>query len=213
VTAPGETTRLEGMLDDIVEEAVDLHDDALRQLGAGDPAAAEPLCRLAVALLEQELGPDSADVANVLGTLGLIRGALDDHAEAEALHRRALAILYRFPVEPVVEQLRVHAMRELAGSIRARGRYAEAERLLRDALALAERSESVPGEDVAGVLNNLAVVYKYTGRFDDAEALYRRALVLTERAHGSEHPDVATIYHNLGGLDRKSTRLNSSHNR
>jgi tetratricopeptide (TPR) repeat protein len=83
----------------------------------------------------------------------------------------------------------------------ARGRYREAARVLRGAIALAERALGQDHCELAVLLNDLAVCYKYLARFLDAGPLYQRALRITERALGPDHPDVASIYHNLGGLE------------
>ncbi|HEU0106361.1 MAG TPA: tetratricopeptide repeat protein, partial [Vicinamibacteria bacterium] len=57
---------------------------------------------------------------------------------------------------------------------RARGEYAAAGRLLRRALAGAERAFGPPSVEVATALNDLGVVYKYQARLDEARPLYRR---------------------------------------
>jgi Flp pilus assembly protein TadD len=164
-------------------DAVALHDEAWARLAAGDPAGAEAPCRAALALLAGE----PADLANVTVTLAAIRAAQGDHAEAEALHRRALEL-----APPDVPLLTARCLREFAGWLRERGRYGEAEPLFRQALAL--------DPDDPATLNGLAVLCKYNGRFDEAEQLYRRALPLVAG------DDLATIYHNLGGLEHARGR-------
>ena len=104
------------------------------------------------------------------------------------------------------EQVRLNAQRrricslaEAAEVHRSRARYAKAESLLRQALAMAAL-----GSDelvIATLLNNLAVVHKYQGRFAEASRLYRRALPLLRKALGPEHLEMAAVYHNLGGLE------------
>src|SRR5262245_52754287 len=57
---------------DPVAVACRLHDRALACRAQGRPQKAEPLCRQALHLLEETVGPDHPDVANVLNTLGSI---------------------------------------------------------------------------------------------------------------------------------------------
>jgi len=102
-------------------------------------------------------------------------------------------------VEPP-DRLLVGALEGVGNLHRIQGRYTEAERLLREALAIAEDRLGDDDLQVAGVLNALAITFKYSGRFDDAAELYRRAPAIIESPLGDEHPDVASVLHNLGGL-------------
>jgi tetratricopeptide (TPR) repeat protein len=87
--------------------------------------------------------------------------------------------------------LLVGALEGLGNVQRIHGRYADAERVLRQALAIAEDRLGDDDLQVAGVLNALAITFKYSGRFDDAAELYRRALAIIESALGGEHPDAS----------------------
>src|SRR5262249_32271867 len=159
-------------------------------------------CRQALHILEQAVGPDHPDVANVLNTLGQIIEEQGDYAEAESLYRRSVRIMSRFPrAEADVARVQVQSLSHLAGLYRVQGRYRRAEPLDRRALTLAETALGRHDEEVGAVCNNLAVLYKYMGKFPEAAKLYRRALAIAIRVHGSDHPGVATIYHNLGGLE------------
>jgi tetratricopeptide (TPR) repeat protein len=53
--------------------------------------------------------------------------------------------------------------------------------------------------DVAGSLNNLALLYLAQGQHVKAEPLYQQALEIREKALGAEHPNVAT---SLTGIAR-----------
>ena len=121
-------------------------------------------------------------------------------ADAERLFRRLVAQL-RGSAARTRPSLLVPALHELGTCLQERGRYREAERILREAVSLAESAPVRNDLALAAVLNDLAVCYKYLARFIDAGPLYQRALILTERALGPDPPDVATIYHNLGGLE------------
>ena len=84
-------------------------------------------------------------------------------------------------------------------SARARGEFAEAERLLRDALASAERVVPRDAHALAAALNALGLLCKDLARWDEARGHYERALGLLEAADASPH-DIATLWHNLGGI-------------
>ncbi len=81
------------------------------------------------------------------------------------------------------------------------GRFAEAERLFRDALQLSEQS---PEGDArrATSLNNLAFTLHAQGHYLAAERHYREALAMREAALGTDHADVAQSCNNLAELYR-----------
>jgi CHAT domain-containing protein/Flp pilus assembly protein TadD len=80
------------------------------------------------------------------------------------------------------------------------GRFAEAEPLYKQSIAINEKTLGSDHPDLAGPINNLAVLYDGHGRYDDAEPLYRRSLAIKEKAFGLEHPNVAATLINLGLL-------------
>ena len=83
-------------------------------------------------------------------------------------------------------------LNNLAQLLQATNRLAEAEPLMRRALAIDEQSYGPEHPDVATDLNNLAALLQATNRLAEAEPLMRRALAIDEQSYGPEHPDVAT---------------------
>src|SRR5262245_50689750 len=81
------------------------------------------------------------------------------------------------------------------------GRFAEAERLFRDALQL---SGQLPEGSArrATSLNNLAFTLHAQGLYIAAEGHYREALAMREAALGKDHADVAQSCNNLAELYR-----------
>jgi tetratricopeptide (TPR) repeat protein len=82
--------------------------------------------------------------------------------------------------------------------LQAQGRYAEAELLFRQALAICRK---VLGEEhplTAQGYNNLAFNLNQQGKYVEAEPLYRKALAIRVKALGAEHPFTAASYTNLG---------------
>jgi len=86
-------------------------------------------------------------------------------------------------------------------------RLAEAEPLMRRALATDEQSFGDQHPKVAMGLNNLAELLRITNRQAEAEPLMRRALAIEGRCFGDQHPNVAICLNNLGLLLKGSNRL------
>ena len=82
-------------------------------------------------------------------------------------------------------------LNNLAALLKATNRLAEAEPLMRRALAIDEKSFGPEHPDVARDLNNLAQLLQATNRLAEAEPLMRRALAIDENELRPEHPNVA----------------------
>jgi tetratricopeptide (TPR) repeat protein len=110
---------------DPIDAACRLHEAAVAHRGAGRLARAQAACRRSLALLEEVVGPDHPDVANVLNTLVLVLHELERYDEAEALARRSVGIMEAI-------------LNNLALFVKSQGRHDEAEPLYRRALAIFE---------------------------------------------------------------------------
>jgi tetratricopeptide (TPR) repeat protein/transcriptional regulator with XRE-family HTH domain len=84
--------------------------------------------------------------------------------------------------------------------LRERGRYQEAEPLLKQALAIYEQSVEPDHPDMASCLNDLATLYWNQGKYAQAEALFQQALSIREHTLGLEHLDVASSLNDLALL-------------
>ena len=93
-------------------------------------------------------------------------------------------------------------LNNLANLYRAQGRYSEAERFLKRALVIREKSLGPNHADVGQTLNNLALVYRDQGKYGEAEGLFKRALAIREKALGANHPDVGQTLTNLANVYR-----------
>ena len=98
-------------------------------------------------------------------------------------------------------------LNNLARLLQDTNRLAEAEPLMRRALAISEASLGPDHPDVATGLNNLARLLKATNRLAEAEPLMRRALAISEASLGPDHPNVAIRLNNLAGLLQDTNRL------
>ena len=94
-------------------------------------------------------------------------------------------------------------LNDAGGYLYERARFAEAEALFKQALAIRETALEPEHPDVARSLNNLGAVYSEQGRYSEAESLYQRALAIREKVLGREHPDVATTLNDWGVLSRR----------
>jgi tetratricopeptide (TPR) repeat protein len=168
--------------------------------------SAEPLLADALAL-EEKNGDEhgTADVLDLLGTLSNVRGA---PADAEGLHRRALAIRER--LGPAESEAMATTLTSLGGDLLEMARYDEAEPVLKRALEIRERLLGPEHQDVGTSLNELAEVYNRQARYADAEPLYLRSYHIAERVLGPDHPDLGYRANNLGLLYKRMGRLDEA---
>jgi tetratricopeptide (TPR) repeat protein len=83
-----------------------------------------------------------------------------------------------------------------------RAAYFQAAPLLRDVLAIREKTLGPEHPDTAESLNNLAHLLQAQGDFAGARPLYERALAIREKTLGPEHPYTAVSLNNLASLLR-----------
>jgi CHAT domain-containing protein/tetratricopeptide (TPR) repeat protein len=140
----------------------------------------------ALTLLDEALGPNSAESANILGNMGLLKIKRGRNSEAEELLQRALTMPGRSKTDTARD------VANLAILYTQLGRIKQAEPLAEQAVAL---NQDVFGPDhpvVATAQHNLASIYATENRLQEAERLERRALATRERAFGPTSPIVAT---------------------
>ena len=116
--------------------------------------------------------------------------------------RRALAIENR-AMAPIIPMWRSAStiLRDCSDT----NRLAEAEPLMRRALAIGEKSFGPDHPNVAISLNNLARLLQATNRLTEAEPLFRRALAIDETSFGPDHPEVARDLNNFARLLQERT--------
>jgi tetratricopeptide (TPR) repeat protein len=86
------------------------------------------------------------------------------------------------------------------GTAARRGSSLAAERLLRRAIAAAERVHGPDHPGLAVSLDQLAALYQATGRWAEAEPLLERAVAIDAKALDPEHPELAGRLNNLAVL-------------
>ena len=117
----------------------------------------------------------------LLATLGRLYAQLGLYDRAVEVLRRSVAIERR---RGAVHRDLVVALRDLGRALAEGGRFAEAEPVFREVLAIAERLYPEDHPEVAISLSNYALVQHDLGRYAAAEPLYRRAVAIERRLGG-----------------------------
>jgi len=120
---------------------------------------------------------------------------LGKHEQGHTWARTAKAILDRGIDDPSLE---ADVENNLAMVRVIQGRYSDAERHTRRALALQRRVFGDAHRDTGNSHHMLAVILKKRGMHQRALASYRRALAIHRAALGDSHPSVAMSLHNVG---------------
>lgn len=174
-------------------------------INAGSPALAEAPLKEALQLS----APDAEiDGALALRTLGEVRWAAAQYAEAETLYRRAWETLHR--LLPADHRERGHVTNSWGLALVRLGHQAQAEAVLRDALE--ERLLALPADhpDVGESFHNLTHVAIQGARLEEAEGYALQALEIWQAKLGDRHPRIALVLGNLGGIALKRGRLSEA---
>jgi CHAT domain-containing protein len=141
-------------------------------------AQEEPLLKLAIPIVEKNLGPDNIYLGRMLVRLSGIYRDLGRYSESEPLLKRGLAIAEKVsPDQPDLD----HALNELGILYNTTGRYADVESAYRRALALEEKRLGPDSPELGSALHNLAALYTDLGRYAEADGLLARAQTVVEQ--------------------------------
>jgi tetratricopeptide (TPR) repeat protein len=143
-----------------------------------------------------ELAPNWFDARS---RLAVLLAHLARFPEAET-HARAASVLAANPKEEAA------ALGNLGELCQETNRRAEAEPLMRQALALVERGGGSPLE-ISLRLNSLAQLLKELNRMNEAEPLLRRALKCGQEEYGADHMAVVKSLNNLADLLTSTNQL------
>jgi CHAT domain-containing protein/Tfp pilus assembly protein PilF len=86
------------------------------------------------------------------------------------------------------------------------GKYSEAIPLARQLLADMEKAHGPVDRDVAGALNNLALLYSDVGNDAEAEPMNKRAIAIMEKVFGLDSREIAPELNNLAALYQRQGR-------
>jgi tetratricopeptide (TPR) repeat protein len=186
LTAQGRLSEAEALLVQAFGELKDLTGPGSRQTGQAVNRLAsvylgEHRYREAVGLLENMIGAaDDVTLVTTYGNLAVAALGLADNAKAEEYARLGLAAADRaLPREDVG---RAAVLNNLAQACRFTGKYLEAERNYREAIAIWESKLGPAHPDLGRGLMNLAAFYHDRGREAGAEQLYLRAYEILDQS-------------------------------
>jgi serine/threonine-protein kinase len=128
-------------------------------------------------------------------------GATREQVTAKDMLATGTARVEQLASRPIVQAQMLDALGRVNDQI---GRFADAEQMLRRALALRREHLGANDLDVAVTLNNLADVLGQTNRTEEATRLSQEALAIQRRVLGPNHPDVALT---LAMLSRRTKDL------
>lgn len=166
----------------------------------------EELLRKALAIQRAQLPPGDPDIAWTLHDLAAVLRESGKPREVPRLMEEAIAI-YR--AEGNTYEL-ASCLVELASYHHQQLQYAQAERLLLEALQLREEELGPGSERVSAILNNLGNLYYDMERFADSERVQKRSLLIKQRLLGPEHPYVAKSLNNLANVYMEEGRLDEA---
>ena len=112
----------------------------------------------------------------------------------------SLMALSLTPTPAVAQQIDLNATVKRFGTLVAAGKYAEALIEGQKLEAAVRKSMGADNPAYAGIVANLAPVYKILGRFPEAEAAYQRALSILQKAAGTAPRDLAALFSNLADV-------------
>lgn len=140
-----------------------------------------------------------AAVHTMLGKVYTRTGRFEE-AAAELVTAMDLLRAHADPNEPALGD----ALFELAALRWNTGQHAEAEKLLRESVAIAEANHGEMSETVAERVHALAAVLTSLDKDAEAESLLRRAIAIREKLLGKDHPSLSACYNGLAVLKRKA---------
>ncbi len=174
------------------------------RIGAGDLPGAEAPLQDALHLAQSKYGASSLESGRALWTLGMLRHAQGQFAEAKRLYKQSLGIMET----ALAPQSEISAVLDDLAKVYAREQqWALAKQTYERSLEIDRR---VLGDDhprVAERLNDLAIVAQNMGDLKLAETLYLDAIRRNERAYGERHPETAAAKGNYGLLLQREGRL------
>ncbi|MCA9758224.1 MAG: serine/threonine protein kinase [Candidatus Eisenbacteria bacterium] len=160
-------------------------------LGQYDEAISHMESAVSTLRVARPAGPELAQALNDLG-IALVHAGRYERADSIASQALSMFTEQLGADAPQTSTARTN----LAVVYKNLGRFAEAERLYRETLAI-HRAAGTEDPEVATLISNLAVVLRNQENYDEAIDLYRNALEMLVRTAGSEHHMVATVQANL----------------
>jgi CHAT domain-containing protein len=182
---------------------------ALHSLGyvlasEGRETEAEPLFRRALEIEEKASSPDEATILSDKRALATILVDGGRYAEAEEF-LRAIVAADKAAAKP--DMFEHEDLSDLGRAIAGQGRYAEAAVVLRQQVAMVEKSYGADSPYLAPDLGELAEVLANAGQSAEADGLFRRAVALAEKGGGPEASETGTALRRYAEFEATQGRL------
>lgn len=213
------------------DKSVPYYEDAIKLqrsgFGENDQSLVDTYQDLAAAYQEQEDYENARDLLtkalaicdlNKTGTMNLrlkvlaqledIYGQTDDFGKAIAINEKERG--YIEAESEVDNDLLALKLNDLALLHRRQGASREAEKRLKEGLALVEKEYGKDSVETALFVNNLARLYGTTGEFEKAAALYKRLIDIRSSAYGSDSLPVAAAMQNYSLILMKLNKVDEA---
>ena len=161
----------------------------------------------ALELRKKVLAPNRPEIAYALNNLADIYRIQGRYWEARNLTQAAVRSLEQSNPDDAELSVLLSNLGVIERSLR---NPVAAEKLLREALGLAERSLGAQSRPVALALNNLAQVLEDAHNYTEAEELYRRAVLVLEKPGAIQSRDLAIVFSNLGRMQYRIGRFDDA---
>ena len=160
---------------------------------------------VAVAVVEDVLGPDHPDMLTVRNNLAVAYRSVGRFGEAIELFEQVLDERERVWGADHPDTLTVR--NNLALAYLSVGRFGEAIDAWEELLLECQRVWGADHPDTLTVRNNLADAYRSVGRFGEAIDAWEELLLECQRVLGADHPDMLTVRNNLAGAYKSVGRF------
>jgi tetratricopeptide (TPR) repeat protein len=174
-------------------------------MGLGLYDQAKPLLNAAVAQRRDLPEQNPAQLSESLNHLGDVLTLQAAYDEAARNYEEALALQRAQPENPQVQALLAKGQFGLGVVLYQQGRFPEAERSLRAALATQKQLFGETHGDIARTLQNLAKVAEAAGDLDAAIPIMQSAVDMQRKVRGKlPHPDLAEELNDLGYMKQQN---------
>ena len=163
---------------------------------------------VAVAVVEDVLGPDHPDTLTVRNNLAGAYDSVGRFGEAIELFEQVLAEYERVLGADHPDTLTVR--NNLAGAYKSAGRFGEAIELFEQVLAERERVLGPDHPDTLNTRNNLVHAYDSTGPLAEVIDACEELLLDCQRVLGADHPDTLNIRNNLAHAYKTAGRFSEA---
>ncbi len=169
--------------------------------GLGLYREAQPLLNRSLAMARALPEADPLVLSDGLNDLAELQDLQADYATAEKAYREAIARIGQRPKDRLSQITLANSLYGLGNVLRSEGRYAEAARSFRAALALQRRLYGDKHGDVARTLEYLALTLDDDGDLKGALPIMRSAVSTQRELRGERpHPALAQAIGDLGSL-------------